>query len=320
MREAYRLLALEIRSAFLQLTIDRASHRVARFNEDLMRRRLAVIETRVNSGELSPGAGGPQQMLVNEASFATERAGVAFDRNLQAFRKLTGQPDFSAENIPEEIPDIPRIPSAEVTSLNGGFWERRMQDGRYEGLQFRVEQQRLDLQIARVAQRPTVNLVGGYSMDQLTYVNVLGQRTSVQSFYIGVGVNWNIFDGGATRGRIMTSRTRLRQLEDQLSALDEDLRMTSNLAGTDVEFAARSLKLAEDRFGATLAGFNLTQENVERRRASQDDLEEVRNRLNASQLAMFGARAAYLNAIATWLHRIDADPIVPPVSSLPPLP
>jgi outer membrane protein TolC len=57
-----------------------------------------------------------------------------------------------------------------------------------------------------------------------------------------------------------------------------------------------------------MGSYRLTAENVEQNRASEDDLAGAQMGLNAAELQLFSARAAYLNAVAAWLSAINADP------------
>lgn len=310
-RDGYRDLARQIRSAYLQLIIDQASLRVGEFAEELARRRITVLQTRVDSGELLAGSTGGAEQELNETLLAAERSAAAFERSLRGFRRLIGNPNFSAEALPDGIPEISPLTPEEIAQKKESLATGLETDGRRVNKSFEVRQQELSLQIAKVAQRPKLDLSTGLSQDQLTYVSNLGNRTGVQSLYVGVSASWNIFDGRATRGRIRVARTRLQQLEIQLADLTEELRYAAEQSSLQLDFTRRALKLSELRYAGALASFDLTKDHFDRKRISQDDLDNARYGLNSAEVGLFAVRAAYLNAVAEWLYSFNADPAVP---------
>jgi len=315
--QAYRLLAVDLRKAYLKAVLDRAAMARARFSDDLMRRRFTILEQKVASGQEPSARLGSARLDLDESQLALERTTRAAEFSLRALRRLSGRANLEGGSLPEAIPAIPLIAAEETDQDVATYGDQRrfLTDYRYVDAEGSLANEKRQLNIVEVNQRPKFDLITGASLDQLSYVNNLGQRTGVAALYVGVRVNWNIFDGYATRGRRLTTLTRIRQLENNLTELEQDLRFAVEQSGTDLNLAGRAMALAEGRYNAWLGSFNLTAEKVQSNRASQDELDGAQLSLNDVELRLFMARADYLNAVALWLYNVNADPAVP--SSLP---
>lgn len=158
--------------------------------------------------------------------------------------------------------------------------------------------------VAKANYYPNVSLFGGYNYDKSPLTDQFSD--SLRGWKIGVRGSWSIFDGRATRGRIIQARSQLRQSEldkrelsfsievqvrRSVSALQEAGEL-ADAAGKVVEQAEEALRLAEVRYEAGAA--------------TQLELLETRFSLTQAKTNLLSANYSYLVAIAQ-LNRATGD-------------
>jgi outer membrane protein TolC len=311
-RETYRLLALQIRAEFLQLVITKASLRNAELDLDARRRKLAILRSQLDAGQTTAGAVGGADLAIQQGELARDRAAHTLAQQLRRFRRLVGDTGFSADSLPLEIPSVVTLPTDQADVFRANFVEKESAEDRVRLANLRLEKQREELSglIQKMELRPKFNLVAGAYQDEISYTVNIGQKYRVNAYFVGVELNWNIFDGFAARGRRQASLARQRQLERQAETVRDELEEEAVNASADLGFAARALKFSE----SGLAGAQSVAEDMKKRlgdgRASEDLLLDAEIGLRGAQVTTFGARAEYLRALASYLSVVEADPIV----------
>jgi outer membrane protein TolC len=309
--EAFRLLALEIRREYLGLVSTKASLAHARTELEQARKRLDVAETRVRMGEIPAGSTEPARHAVTEAEFNIDRGEYALDQALSRFGRLTGRSGFSADEVPEEIPRLDTGGGSRVEPLRREFMEQGGIDRTARMLNAELEARRegLNLRILRTNLRPKFDLVAGINQDERSYTLDVSRTDRIASLFIGMRVQWNIFDSASTTHQVRATRYRLRQLEAQARHAKEEHAAAIESVARELEFSGRSLEFAERSYGFARSAVSATQSNVTRGLLSAADVDAAESRERASRISVFNARAAYLNAAATFLSAIDADPV-----------
>ncbi len=312
LQEAYQLAALEVRREYLQLILTKGSLQAARFRLDLEQRHLELVQTRVEAGELPSYSLSTTQNSFDDASLGFDRAQQGMDLAIKRFRRLAGLEELNADSIPDEIPRVTAAPKKEMVPLrteflaDGGFEDK----ARFENKELEIRRERLNAAILRVNQRPMFDVRAGVSQDELARETDITRRSKLSAVGIGVRLRWNIFDGFASRGRLLSTRTNLRRLENDLQNVTSDLKEAAETAFSELDFAGRSLDVAERRFGPVPQNFRRAQEDFDSGLISEDDLNDAQSRLYSAQISVYSARAAYLNALATFLSSVNADPAV----------
>lgn len=122
-----------------------------------------------------------------------------------------------------------------------------------------IEAQQREVAVAKLGWLPTASLFGG--RDQLT-LSSAGVRTKTGFWFVGVGVSWPIFQGGAVRAGARQEEATLRELElqraESTSSLDRQIRTAVSqalasfeawvLAGRQAELAAENYRLVIDAY------------------------------------------------------------------------
>jgi outer membrane protein TolC len=182
-----------------------------------------------------------------------------------------------------------------------------------EAMQFRPEVLRLDtlieareagVDIAKSGYFPTVSIYGNYGLEK----NPRFQDFSDSNKGWGVGIqsSWAIFDGRATRGKLIQARSQLRQTQlnrqelqlaievevrRAVSALQEAEELAS-AANKVVEQAKEALRLAEVRYEAGAA--------------TQLELLQTRVSLTQASTNLLSANYSYLIAMAQYRRAVGA--------------
>jgi len=158
----------------------------------------------------------------------------------------------------------------------------------------KVQQRQLTVDHSEVL--PHVNLFTGY--DVVSEPDTTLPRDYYDGYVAGVQVDWHIFDGLATRGRMRETRARMEAADVQLDA-------TRRTIQTDVVRAFRDLQRAEENIQTQTANVQLAAESLDLATTnfglgltSQLELLQSRLDLTRAQTAELSARFDYNAALA----------------------
>lgn len=130
---------------------------------------------------------------------------------------------------------------------------------RRERTEWHLEQRRRELAILERATWPKLDLVGGVSQDELEALDRAGSVLRWNAF-IGLRVDWPVFEGYRSRGEQLRVRSQIRRMENQLDRIDQELMQTRERLAAEVELHRRQantrqlrLRLAERRLQLALS-------------------------------------------------------------------
>ena len=303
--EAFRLLALEVRSRYLRLALDGLELEVADRRRELADREWRTGRRMLERGEIEETALRDLALALEEAELALERLKAERDRSRRTLARLVGYDPTRAWEGPGVIP---RLQTGGLMEGNDSLPADRSRPPFLEAADHRVREAERRRETERTRARPNLDFVAGVSQDQ---VAVLDRRDIDRTiFFAGVEVNWNIFDGFETRSRRAAASTRLRLEERRRGRLETEWRDDLDDLENRLRFRAREMRVADERLA-------LAEDFLERDRA---DFEA--GRLSATELAhgevlaaerRFAAgelRAAYLMAWAELVSESGRDPVV----------
>lgn len=152
---------------------------------------------------------------------------------------------------------------------------------------------------------PSVNATGGYR-----YTNNLASQDltqTVQGYFFGANGNWNIFDGGATYGRVSQAKAQLIQSKNNY---DNSIRQVV----LNVQIAISNLKQAQETIDATTASvvqateaFRLSRERLDAGAGTQLDVLNAQTQLLTAQTNVLQARYDYIAAMASYDFALGLD-------------
>ncbi len=306
--EAYRLLALEIRSRYLDLVLQSRGIEVATAERDLLQEELRVSESLLERDEIALDAVRETRLAAEEASLRLDRLRRESEFSHAAFARLVGDETGFPESFPDVVPPLDTGYSG--SEYRFGVLARR-EDGYRPGLET-ARQRALEAENRRDAERsrvrPNLNLVAGVTQDQVAVFDRSDIDRTV--LFAGVEVRWNIFDGFEARGRRAAATARQRLEERRLDREERERAAGIERIESSLLFAERELKLAESRL--ELAGESLERKSGEfdEGRLSEKDLARARIEYMRTELAVIERRAEYLMMFAEYLSEAGFDPIM----------
>ena len=314
-QDGYRLLARQIRGAYLDLIVRRAAADQAKFSQKMADDTLQTAEDRLAKGATSGGEVFQVQMAAQQARLAADRAAEDLNQGLISFRHLTGRAAFDAGQIPAEIPLVNGGEDVPPRLLADFLSQKEPENIDTIVLRKQLESESLNLEIQRKRLYPMFNLVVGVNQSRQNYTLSSVQLYRVEDRYVGVNLNWSIFDGYSTRGAIVSSLARKRQLEARYRDLTQSLAEDAQRQAKQTEFALRQMRINDRWFDDRGNFLRSREEDFKRGTASEADLNSARAGYNQAEITAFGSRAAYLMQVCDFLGVIMEDPVLDQVKA-----
>lgn len=280
---------LQVRSKFYEILLRREQIQVQEQNVRLLEEQLQTARNRFEAGSVSNFDVLRAEVELANAQPALIRARNGFRIAVEELRQLIGydnRDDQNVNRVPEFVGELTVQPvSYDIADALRTAREQRPELQRLDRVQAARE---AGVEIARSGYKPDLSLVAGYQLRKHNFSERFGD--SLDGWTVGVESNWPIWDGGATRGRVMRAASQLEQARLQraeamlivdvevrraLSSLQEATELAA-AAGRTVDQAEEALRLANARYAAGSA----TQLDV---LAAQVSLTQARdNQLEAS--------------------------------------
>src|SRR5690606_29072454 len=130
---------------------------------------------------------------------------------------------------------------------------------------------------------PKLNFIVGMSQDEQSYTINNAQKYGVLSKYVGITVNWQIFDWFATRGAVRSALASKRQSEQSYRIAIDNLQRTVQNAARNIELASRQMAISDKLLDNSKVYLDFRQEDFKRGNASEADV-------NQAQASYYSAR------------------------------
>lgn len=306
--EAYSALAQEIRNTYLQLITQRAQLAAAERAQQQAEETLAEAEERHRRGAISGAAVFDPSIAAQRAELATDRTRASLEDSERTFQLLTGRAAPAAERLPDTIPQIGTI-EGEIDRLLGGFLSQdEPQTLSALTLQDQLEVERLNLANTRTRLRPKFNLVAGLSQDEQTFFTETTTRYSLESYYAGVSASWQVFDGFAKRGAMMSALAAFRRAEERFRRYSESVGIDAQKAARSVHFAERQMQIQDRLFESSRNFLDFRQNEARSGAASASDVQVAQARYDSARVSALQARSEFLMQLSAFIALIMDDP------------
>ena len=311
--EAYRTLALSVRSQYLGLIQKKITLRNTRNQEKSAADLLSLQEEKLRDGRISAGDIVEPRLGVQEAQIGVDKSLEDYEASRRMLAHLIGVESIDDSQVPD---DIPKPTYAPETSHS--FFEQTARDPLANNVLLQtysdtIKQDDLTYKIQKVRLYPKFNLFANYTQENQTNVDTSAQRpvlTAITVTTIGVGANWTIFDGFATRGAIRSAlaskRLAERQLADYSATTVESLKSLEKQIG----FAARLMDLTETRRTLAVAAIDKVSNDVKNGVSPQTLLNAVTQNADVATLTAVSARADFLSRWSEYLSLSGVDPVL----------
>jgi len=256
---------LDVRVRFYTVLVNRERIKVQEESVDLLQKQLQDVKNRFEAGTVSNF-----EVLRAEVALANAQPDLITARNdfrlsIEELRQSLGfvsRADADLGHVPEFLGTLEFKPTTfDLKSALATARETRPDLLRLAKLTDSAEQ---SVKVSRSRYQPSVSAFGAYDWRQSPAAST---KSSLDGWTVGLQSTWNIFDGRATAGRVVQSRSLLEQTKLSLSeaglSVDVDVRRAiSNFQGSIelaeaskkvVEQAEEAVRLANVRFGAGTA-------------------------------------------------------------------
>ncbi len=309
-RDAYRMLAQEIRAGYLNLIISKAAAENAAFYLKLVEDRLQVAEERLSKGTISAGDIFRPRIEAQQTRLATDRVMEEYANNRRLFGVLTGAAPLGEDDIPTGIPTLNGDEDSLARLLGSFLSQKDPENSSTIVARQQLESERLNLAIQRKRLYPMFNFTAGVYQTRQSYSLDVSQLYRVRDAYVGVAMTWSIFDGLATHGAVKSSLARVQQLDGSYRELTKNLPKDTQHSEKQTEFALRQMRIDDRLFDERGTFLQAREGDFKRGIASQADLDAARQSFYGAEIAAFNSRAAYLRQLGEFLGMIMADPVL----------
>ena len=304
--EARRSLVLELRSQYTGLILSGLEYAQAEADDRRHAAHLQLDEERAGRGEVTAADLADERLAADESRVQLERLAAVRRRGRESFAVLLGLPEFAAD-LPTDIPSVPDWTPWLAASgpVPAGIVPAAL--ARQAGER---EQARLNLENQRVRLRPNLDLVAGVSESDISYVANVAARYGVQDRYIGLQLNWNLFDGFASEAGSRAASAELRAKEQAWDDATRALHRQLAADWEDLQLAQRELVLAEARLRNATARLDTARSQKDAGQMADDVWQQRVSDREQQHLALLHLRAEQLLRVAEYalLVRRAAQP------------
>lgn len=295
-KAALETVTLATRAAFFQVLAAESNLGVRREAVDILAQQLNDERGRFNAGQST-------QINVQrgEVNLANERpalyqaeADIANAYVVLAQTMGVAYPAGSTRapfRVRGSLEGRPAAPPLETALARAEFQRPELAARRLE-----VDNANRQIVVDRAAQRPRVDVFAGY--DLFSEPNTLATRDYYSGYTVGVQGSWQVFDGGATLGRVRADRARVLAAAEQLRQQRLSVQGEVRLAYEALVQARETLRSQEGNVDIARESLNLVNTNVGIGLASQLELLQSRLDLTRARLTRLTALAGYRVSLA----------------------
>lgn len=307
----YRTFSNTVRKAYLALVLEKAAVRQRRAAVEIVRGDREVAEAKFASGTISAAAREGERLRLAEAEFELKKQESDLAINCRRFARLTGVADFDEAAVPDDLPrpvhSEPRAAAMAAAVLR----DNARGTLEYEYWDLRVREAELGQKIAATRLLPKFGASINYSLENNTFVNGNAvQQSAVTRESAGIGGNWAIFDGFATRAAKRRALIEKRSAEHQRTQKIEELLEGVQSLERKLKLAAEQLEFAASRRAIAEANHRLITDEAHRGNVPKNAIELARVAVLNAQVKEFEARAAYFGDWSEFVALAGEDPVL----------
>ena len=250
------------------------------------------------------------RLNAEQAQIGLERAEFDLATAKASFARLAGMQIMDDAAIPVEIPAATYSAGAFDQLLAGFLAQKDPATPEAFNLRNQIEMENLNYANQKTRLRPKFSAVLGTSQDEQSYKVSTTQKYKVQSYYGGLSVYWNIFDGFATGASIRSSTAKVRQMENDYRSLTERLAQQAQTQAQALSFSTRLAVISDRLYEAGQSGLRSRQEDFHRGVISEEDLSLTQITTYDAQYNALASRGDYYNQLAVFLGTVMEDPVL----------
>jgi outer membrane protein TolC len=309
-RAAYMTLAGDIRKYYMELIIQRQALAKHRFHAEIREKELE--ETREKRAQnLNSEADLYAALLAHErAQLDLMEWEDRFDYGIKVYSRLTGRPPLTEDQVPLEFPPAPGDQTERLVAMATRFLAVEMPENtNIQIAKKQIEISENNLENTKTNLRPRFDLIAGISQDEQDFA-LSTDKYQYRSIFGGISLNWNIFDGFATKARVKSELARLRASEARLVLEQQELLDDVERLGREIKRKGMAVHINERELQSARNHLEYTRGRAERGEASEAEVNaavlNLEERLGYSLFSRFD----YWNKVSQFLGLIEADPVL----------
>ena len=307
--EAYRLLAVGLRSSYLLLITKKAALLAARDRQRVREANLELARDRFARGVASEGELTSYQLNAEENALEVQRLEIEFVTLRRALARLAGMADLKEEDVPSDMPEVAYLPQQASTLLATLLRDGGKSSFEVQIYEMQVKEADLRYQIARVRQLPKFNASAGHYVENTTNATASSvEQRGVERQSVGVRAEWSIFDGFATRGAKKEAMAEKRLYERRLATAVERVLEAAQKLERELAVEAQAVKLTDRRRMLAAAAHKLLSDEVNLGNRPKSDLDEATANIYFANATSAAARATLLGKWSEFVSLAGADP------------
>jgi len=306
--EGYRLLVQEIRGQYLGLVLKKNALARAQLSLKIAQDNFAVSQTKFEKKVISEADMFMPTVNRDQAQLAIDRATEDYANIKSVFAKLCGVPVLEDSAIPDEIPDVSELNPAFEPMLASYTSQQEPDSYALKNLGDQIEVEKLNYKNISTRLYPKLNLLLGTSQDQQSYSTNIANKYQVTDYFVGLQLNWTIFDGFAQKGSAAASLARRRQLEQSFKDTAANLPETARSQYKQVGYSRRSMEIANRILVSSTGALRDKKADAGRGLASETDVNTTRLSYEDTRINAYTARSDYLMKSAEFLSTLQQDP------------
>lgn len=317
-REAYRILAVEIRSQYLYLVSQKIALERAKFNQKFTQDQLRIAEDKYAKKIISDLDIFAPRLTAEQAQITLERTEFEYANLKQALARMTGLPEVTDDMVADAVPKPEPYNAVSFDGLVDEFSrQKELPNNDAAALRHTIELDDLDYRNQKVRLLPKLSFTVGLNQDEQSYSLNVAQRYAVNSAYAGFTVNWTIFDSFSSAAATRTALAHRRQHQNQYADLNARLVAQARVQARQIYFSARNLSIQERFLDSAAGNLKSKQEEFQRGLISEADVSQVRLALYDNQINAGNIRAEYYQRVSDLLGTLNADPVTAQTPSKP---
>lgn len=297
-----RRIERSIRADYLSLLINQTALRNARLRRQLNEERIATLRTNVAAGTVSALDSEQSNLNLAETLVSIEQLEADQARILGAYRRTLGWDAPLRLEAPLPAPGARDVLAWIEATRNVGNGDWLASNGEVLHRTNLVEREKAERIRIASSQKPLFNFSASAGQGQSN--TSTQNNVTTLTYFAGIDVSWNIFDGFETRQRKIESKLRQRRLENDLSHFQAELSAQAADTLVNLAFQSRRLDLQQQRFNLSRDAFASSQREFEQGRLAAQAHREKQLALHDAELELLRSRAALLMGITDYLDLV----------------
>jgi outer membrane protein TolC len=161
-----------------------------------------------------------------------------------------------------------------------------------------LEQLGLAAKVARSAWYPRVSLVGSYGRVGDSPAAAENDYGNSDESYVGLQVQWDLWQSGKTRAEVSRTRWRIKALESRLASIEAQVLEEVRSALFDCQVAHKNIATAQKTLEQARENWRITDMQYGQQIATSTDILDARAFLTQADTNYFSAVYGYLDALA----------------------